>query len=556
MNRPVALPLRPGGHSRRVAYLAPGDPTTSLTRDRRERWRARLEQGADLDVLVVGGGITGVGVALDAASRGLRVALVERADLGAGTSGWSSKLVHGGLRYLASGHVGVAWESARERAVLAGVVAPHLIHPLPQVVPYSDAPDEPDPRLVRGGLTAADVLRAAARTPRGMLPRARALDPEGAIALVPSLASQRVRGAMVLWDCQLEDDVRLVVAVARTAAAYGAAILTRTEVLAIGPGEAQLRDALDGSTYTVRARHVVNATGAWAHELDDEVRLVPSRGSHVVVRSERLGNPSAALTVPVPGTTGRFVFALPQAEGLTFIGLTDVPMEGPLPPVVTPTQEEIDWILGIISPWLQEGLGRQDVIGAFAGVRPLAAPDHESPGTPAADLSRRHVVRDHGDGRITVTGGKLTTYRRMAQDVVDRITDVPCRTSRIAAVGAAAVGELGAVDTELPARLVRRYGSEAATVWALGESRPWLREPVAEGLGVLGVELAFGVEAEGALDVEDLLARRTRLSLVPADLDAGAGHAAQVAADCLDDGRPAAGGTDRAGRVTSAGTGA
>jgi glycerol-3-phosphate dehydrogenase len=227
------------------------------------------------------------------------------------------------------------------------------------------------------------------------------------------------------------------------------------------------------------------------------------------------------------------VFALPQSDGLTFIGLTDVPMEGPVPRVATPTQEEIDWILGTLSPWLEVGLTRGDVIGAFAGVRPLAAPDHESPTASAADLSRRHVVRDHGDGRITVTGGKLTTYRRMAQDVVDLISDVPCRTSRIALVGAGGDGLLAAVDPDLPARLVRRYGGEAATVWALGESRPWLREPVAAGVPVLGVELAFGVEAEGALDVADLLERRTRLALVPADLAASSGAAQDVAAACL-----------------------
>ena len=177
MNRPAALPLRATSAAPRIEHLAPGDPTSLLTRDRRDRWRDCLERGLPLDVLVVGGGITGVGVALDAASRGLRVALVERDDLASGTSRWSSKLVHGGLRYLASGQVGVAWESARERAVLAGVVAPHLIRALPQVIPFSDAPDEPDHRLVRSGLTAADVLRAAARTPRGMLPRARPLDP-------------------------------------------------------------------------------------------------------------------------------------------------------------------------------------------------------------------------------------------------------------------------------------------------------------------------------------------------------------------------------------------
>ncbi len=173
------------------------------------------------------------------------------------------------------------------------------------------------------------------------------------------------------------------------------------------------------------------------------------------------------------------------------------------------------------------------MVGAFAGVRPLAAPDQESPTTTGADLSRRHVVRDHGDGRITVTGGKLTTYRRMAQDVVDLITDAPCRTARIAVVGAAEPGAPVAVDATVPARLVRRYGAEAGAVWSLGESRPWLREPIADGVPILGVELAFGVEAEGALDVADLLERRTRLSLVPADLAAGSGRAHAVAESCL-----------------------
>ncbi len=530
MARPAALPRRPVADGSPIAYLPPGDPTTLLTGDRRERWRDSLEQGRALDVLVVGGGITGVGVALDAASRGLRVALVERDDLASGTSRWSSKLVHGGLRYLASGQVGVAWESARERAVLSGVVAPHLIRALPQVIPFSDAPDEPDHRLVRGGLTAADVLRAAARTPRGMLPRARPLDPAEAIALVPSLSADRVRGAMVLWDCQLEDDARLVVSVARTAAGYGAAILTRTEVLSIAAGEAVLRDAIDGSTYSVRATHVVNATGAWADELDDSVQLVPSRGSHVVVRSERLGDPRAALTVPVPGTTGRYVFALPQSEGLTFIGLTDVAMTGPVPRVPTATQEEIDWILATISPWLAEGLTRDDVIGSFAGVRPLAAPADDAPSTTGADLSRRHVVRDHGDGRITVTGGKLTTYRRMAQDVVDLITDVPCRTTHIALVGAGPAGDPAPSGPPIPQRLVRRYGAEAGVVWALGDLHPQLRAPIADGVAVHGVELVFGVQAEGALDVADLLQRRARTWPADPDLAEAATAATSAAA--------------------------
>ena len=524
--------------------IPPGDPATRLDTDRRSRSLDRLRSSAPLDLLVVGGGITGVGVALDAASRGLDVALVERHDLAFGTSRWSSKLVHGGLRYLVKGDLGIAWESAVERATIADRIAPHLIRQMAQVVPIYEG-ETGQGILARISFLAADILRVVARTRRGTLDHAEFVGSQEAVAMVPALRTDRLRGAVVGHDLQLEDDARLVVALARTAAAFGAHILTGLEALELGP-TSRLRDTETDDVVTVRARHVVNATGVWAGMLDESIRLQPSLGTHVVVRSERLGDSQASLTVPVPGHFGRFVFTLPQPDGLTYIGLTDTATGNCIPDVPEPPEEDIEWILDVVSQSLDTPLDRSDVVGSFAGLRPLIAPEgwsdpatagpdlgglsetteDESPaagGGQSADLSRRHaLVRN--DNVITVTGGKLTSYRRMAQDVVDTITDRPCRTAVISAVGAGPASEVA----DLPQRLVRRYGSEAALVWSLGDAHPWLRDPVAPGSPVLGVELAFGVVWEGARSVGDLLDRRTRIGLVPADRSAAEPTAERV----------------------------
>jgi glycerol-3-phosphate dehydrogenase len=496
--------------------------SSRLTAARRACDLDDLASGLVVDVLVVGGGITGVGVALDAAARGLSVALVERGDLAAGTSRWSSKLVHGGLRYLATGQVAVAAESTRERGVLAGIVAPHLIRPLPFLTPLGAA------GMGRAmGLAAAtaqhgaDALRRTARTPSALFPAPRRVEVAEALALAPGIRREGLRGGLLNWDGQLEDDARLVIAVARTAAAHGARIITRCEVTDLGAGGATAVDRVSGATLDLRARHVVNATGVWADRLDPRVQLRPSRGTHLVLPAAAVGRPSAGLAVPVPGHFGRVLFALPQAEGVVLLGLTDEAADE----VVDrpePTEAEIDFLLDTFSEGLERPLRRSDVLGSFAGLRPLLAGEPQGHGdgegngqhpTATADLSRRHAVVQHG-GVVTITGGKLTTYRQMAQDVVDLLTETGCPTARLPLVGATGPDRSGAAD--LPARLVRRFGGEAPAVAALAEGDPALLSPLAEGVPCLAVEALWAASAEGALDVADVLDARLRLDLVPA----------------------------------------
>jgi len=472
-----------------------------LTRERRARELDALTS-TRLDLLVVGGGVTGCGVALDAASRGLSVALVEKSDLAHGTSRWSSKLVHGGLRYLATGDVGLALESARERDVLLRRTAPHLVRPLPMVVALGADVGRADGLLVDAAHHTGDLLRRLAGTPRSALPKPRRIGVTETARLVPAVRREGLRGGLLNWDGQLEDDARLVVALARTAASYGVHVLTRVTAL---DSSGLLRDELTGATLKLHARAVVNATGVWAATLAPQTRLRPSKGVHVVLPAAVLGHPTAALTVPVPGERNRYVFALPHPDGIVHVGLTDDPLDGPPPDVPRATEQEIDFLLDTLSCGLERPLSRSDVVGSFAGVRPLLAGVEGR----TADLSRRHAVVQEADGLWTVLGGKLTTYRAMAQDVVDQLCDLPCRTRDLPLVGAS-----GPVPRDVPARLVRRYGSEAGAVAALaGEDRALLR-PVAPGVPVLGVELLWGLVAEGALTVEDLLERRTRLSLV------------------------------------------
>jgi glycerol-3-phosphate dehydrogenase len=461
--------------------------------------------GTTVDVLVVGGGVTGCGTALDAASRGLSVALVEQADLAHGTSRWSSKLVHGGLRYLATGDVSLALESARERGVLMTTTAPHLVRALPMVVPLgADLPPR-EGLLLDAGHRAGDLLRRVARTPRAALPAPRRLTVAETVRLLPAVRRADLRGALLHWDGQLEDDARLVVALARTAASYGARVVTYARALSVDGCGATVRDERTGESLRIEARAVVNATGAWAGSLAAQTRLRPSKGAHVLLPGARLGHPPAAMTVPVPGQRNRFVFALPHPDGLVHVGLTDDPLDGPVPDVPRAEEGEIRFLLDTLSRGLERPLSRSDVVGSYAGVRPLLA----GAAGRTADLSRRHCVVRGDDGAWTVLGGKLTTYRRMAQDVVDRLTERPCRAPSLPLVGA-----VGPVPRDVPERLVRRYGAEAGQVAGLARRDPALLAPVAPGIPVLRVELAWGVCAEGALTAADLLERRTRLSLV------------------------------------------
>src|SRR5262245_15305239 len=288
---------------------------SSLNAARRTRELAELSS-LTVDVLVVGLGATGAGVALDAASRGLTVAAVDAHDIAFGTSRWSSKLIHGGLRYLASGQVGVAMESAAERGILMTTTAPHLVRAERFVLPlYGGARG----RTVMLGYRLGDLLRTAARTPRRVLPRPSRLSAGQARALVPALREDGLGGALSSWDGRVVDDARLVVAIARTAAAQGARIITRCRALELSGKGARVRDELTGSELTIDARAVVNATGVWAAGLSPSIRLRPSRGTHLVLSPGTLGELRAGMHVPLGGN--RFALVLPQADGRVYVGL-------------------------------------------------------------------------------------------------------------------------------------------------------------------------------------------------------------------------------------------
>ncbi len=473
------------------------------------------------DVLVIGLGVTGAGVALDAASRGLDVVAVDAHDVAFGTSRWSSKLVHGGLRYLAKGQIDVAMESAVERGILMETTAPHLVRPLPMLMPLTPAISRPQAMLARAGIRAGDLLRLTARTRRGTLPRPRRISVTETLTLAPVVRQEGLRGAILSWDGQLEDDARLVLAIARTAAARGARVHTRIRVSEPTGTSAVLTDPRTGERRTISARAVVNATGVWAGSLVPEIRLRPSRGSHLVLRKDALPGVRCAIMAPVPGSTNRFVFALPQPDDTFYVGLTDEEVDGEIPDVPEAPEEDIDFLLRVINGALRHDLTRHDVVGTYAGLRPLL-----DTGTTTADISRKHAVLVSATGVVTVVGGKLTTYRQMAEDAVDkavalnRIEAGRCRTKALPLLGAASRADLARIDA--PARLVRRFGTEAASVLSnavevTGLSEEELLTPIGPGVPATLAELVFGVTHEGATTVEDLLDRRTRIGLVSAD---------------------------------------
>ena len=503
---------------------------TALNKSRRSAELAEIGDGNSVDVLVIGGGITGVGIALDAATRGLSVALVEKHDLAFGTSRWSSKLVHGGLRYLATGNVGIARRSAVERHILMTRNAPHLVHAMPQLVPLLPDMSRASRALVRVGFAAGDGLRRLAGTSAATLPRSRRVDARRAVELAPTVRIDGLDGALLAYDGQLIDDARLVTAVARTAAQNGAKILTRVAASQASGTSATLTDTATGESMTVTARAVVNATGVWAGELDPALRLRPSRGTHLVFDAAAFGNPVAALTVPIPGELNRFVFAMPEQLGRVYLGLTDEDAPGPIPDVPEATPDEVSFLLDTVNTALALSLTPGDVLGTYAGLRPLIDTGAGS----TADVSRDHAVTESETGVLSVIGGKLTEYRYMAEDVIDRavqlrsLTTGPCRTRNLPLVGAPAnpVSTLR-TPVELPGSLVARYGAEAPNVIARATC-PRPTDPVADGIDLTRAEFEYAVTHEGALTVDDILDRRTRIGLVAEDRARAEASAAEM----------------------------
>lgn len=459
------------------------DPTV-LNVARRRTDLARAADGT-ADVLVVGGGITGVGVALDAASRGLRVVLIEAEDLAFGTSRFSSKLVHGGLRYLATGDVATARESALERHLLMTTIAPHLIHPLAQLLPFSPGVALRQRAAGAVGMGLGDLLRMRARTPRTVLPAPRLVSARTAHRLAPALDPRGLRGGMLSYDGQLVDDARLVATVARTAACLGARILTRVRAIELRADGATAEDAMSGERLEIKAHAVINATGVWAGSLDGAISVRPSRGTHIVLDASDLGSPTAALTIPHEGSISRYVFALPQQHGRVIVGLTDEDAPGPVPTVAQPTEPEIAFLLSTLNRVLAVPVRREQVRGAFAGLRPLV----DSGADATSDVSRQHLVVASDAGFVTVLGGKLTTYRRMAED---------------------------AVDLAITSRQLSAPSSRTATL-RLVERTVAGGEPLDEITGLTRADVEFAVRSEGAMTAEDVLDRRTRIGLVDAD---------------------------------------
>jgi glycerol-3-phosphate dehydrogenase len=494
------------------------------------------------DVLVIGGGITGAGVALDAATRGYSVALVEKADYASGTSSRSSKLVHGGLRYLQNFDLGLVREALLERQINAAL-APHLVRPLPMVVPAFDGA-RPD-RMLGLGLNMYDVM-AVDRIRRSPLGRKRIRDrnldgqedwsPErhrvvggGEVAeLLPALAARSPSGGYLFYDCQT-DDVRLVLTVLGEADRFGAVFANGLEVTGLleegGRARgAEVRDSETGETFAIAAGAVVNATGVWADrirpdELHDEAEVPvirPSRGTHVILPRERLPV-NVGVIAPAPG--GRMIFVLPWL-GQTLIGTTDNDYDGDIDHV-RPADEDVAYLLEASNAFFGMELGPQDIAGAYAGVRPLI-----STGDPkkSVDISRKAELYETSSGMVTITGGKLTTWRRMAKMTVDRLVEregreAPCRTGEIPLgmpVDEPELARVEGVEEDAYAQLAGRYGYAAHHVLATAAERGELAQPILPGMPDLLAEAAFSARHEQARSVSDVLLRRTRLGLTAA----------------------------------------
>jgi glycerol-3-phosphate dehydrogenase len=487
------------------------------------------------DVLVIGGGITGAGVALDAATRGYSVALVERGDFAGGTSSRSSKLVHGGLRYLQNFDLGLVREALLERQVNVNL-APYLVRPLRFVVPAFDGV-RPD-RVVGLGLNMYDVMavRRGRRDVDWSPARHRTISGAEVAELVPALAERAPTGGYLFYDCQT-DDARLVLTVLAEAERFGAVAANRVEALEPVDGGARVRDRESGEAFAIRAANVVNATGVWADrlrpaELHDEAEVPvirPSRGTHLVVSAAAL--PMVAGTI-VPAGGGRTIFVLPWL-GRTLIGTTDNDYDGGLDHI-RPADADVAYLLDAVNAFFGVELGPPDVVGAYAGVRPLIAT-----GDPrkSVDISRKAELYETSSGMITITGGKLTTWRRMAKLAVDRIverdgSEAPCHTAQVPLGMAVSPDDLPFADPEARAQLAGRYGHIAHDVLALAADRPELGERIVPGRPDLLAEAVHAARREQARTVGDVLLRRTRLGLTAArDLLApGSGAVERVAA--------------------------
>ena len=496
------------------------DTTTASALSQREMTLAALAS-EQFDVLIVGGGVVGCGALLDAAGRGLRGALIEQTDIAAGTSGRSSRLIHGGLRYLEQLHFGLVAEALEERARLIRL-APHLVRLEPFLFPIYGWP------LVHQGFYGSGIFLYDLLGSRHGAGFARHMRPDAAIEFAPQLRREGLQ-AGILYHDGVEDDARFTLAVLRTAMGLGALAATRVQAAAplLDGGRAigvRARDLATGAELEIRATHVIDATGVWAAHPDERfapvpgaARIVPSRGAHIVIRRDRLVA-QGGMTLRIPG---RVVFIIPWPNHWV-IGTTDHVDERP-PARPTALDEDVDELLGVVNHRMTLDLSRDDILGTYAGLRPLVG----EVGGSTVKASREHKVSTDPSGVVRIGGGKYTTYRVMARDTIDAALGPegtkarPSKTAELPIVGAAPLGDLAVLAARIERetgllrafarRLVDRHGTEADAVVGLGRERDLLR-PLGFETEHLEAEVAWAASRELASSLDDVLSRRMRLA--------------------------------------------
>lgn len=507
--------------------------TTAITAATRTEALAAMSDEAGLDVLVIGGGVTGAGIALDAATRGLRTGIIEAQDWASGTSSRSSKLVHGGLRYLQMLDFSLVHEALTERDLLIKEIAPHLVKPVPFLYPVIKAYERP---YVGAGIALYDALATIGSRKGRAMPYHRHLSKKALGKAFPDLKDDAARGAIKYWDASV-DDARLVLTLVRTAAAYGALAAPRTQLVELtksGLGRvngAVIRDLETGEQRTVKATHVINATGVWTEETeslagtDGGLKVLASKGIHIVVPRERIRGDVGLILQ----TEKSVLFVIPWSR-YWVIGTTDTPYERDLTHPVA-TAADIDYVIEHANAVLESPISRDDVIGTWAGLRPLLQPGTKD-GTSSAKVSREHTVASPAPGLVAIAGGKLTTYRVMAKDAVDfalgeRAKNLPSITETVpllGAVGLTAMKRQGnrlersyGWSTAMVDHLLHRYGSSIRDLTAAIEEQPDLAKPLEHASAYLRAEIYFAATHEQVIHLEDVLLHRTRLSYEIAD---------------------------------------
>ena len=496
------------------------------------------------DLVVVGGGVTGAGVALDAAARGLSVVLVEAGDIAVGTSSRSGKTMHGGLRYLEQLNFSLVFGALRERDLTIKTLAPHLVGHEPFLYPLRHQWEKP---YVGAGVGLYDAMATMSKRTGGA-PHARYLGRKAIAREAPGLDPEVVIGGLQYPDGRM-DDARHTLAVARTAAGYGAHVISHARVTAVHKGAdarvtgVHVHDELTGAEFDVSARVVVNAAGVWASEVqklagEHTFTIAPAKGVHLIVRKEAFDSETGILARAEDS-----VIILRKWYGHWLLGTTDTPYDGDLSNPTT-TAEDVEYLLRNVNVFLKRKITHADLLGTYAGLRPLLAPAGEGSASTTSALSRDHAVMEAPAGMVTIVGGKYTTYRVMARDAVDAAgrsmgkTLAESPTETLPLVGApgwlVVRNQLGTLSTRFNVpektlrRMLHRYGDELPAVLAPAAKDPSLVRPVEGAAGYLPVEFLYAATHEGAGTLDDVLTRRTHVAIE--ETDAGVGAAEGIAA--------------------------